>query len=123
MTDISAYDVPTGLLINGQWRDASDGSTYDVENPATGERLATLASATSEDAVAALDAAASAQDEWSRTAPRERSEILRKAFELVTERKDTFATLMTLEMGKPLAESYGEVTYGAEYLRWFAEEA
>ena len=116
-------DVPTGLLINGQWRDSSDGSTYDVENPATEEHLATLASATSEDAVAALDAAASAQDEWARTSPRERSEILRRAFELVTERKDTFATLMTLEMGKPLAESYGEVTYGAEYLRWFAEEA
>ncbi|MGO1464569.1 MAG: aldehyde dehydrogenase family protein, partial [Candidatus Corynebacterium faecigallinarum] len=65
-------DVPTGLLINGQWRDSSDGSTYDVENPATEEHLATLASATSEDADAAHDAAASAQDEWARTSPRER---------------------------------------------------
>lgn len=114
--------VPTGLLINGQWRDASDGATFDVENPATEEHLATLASATSEDAIAALDAASAVQAEWARTSPRSRSEILRKAFELVTERKDTFATLMTLEMGKPLAEAYGEVTYGAEYLRWFAEE-
>ncbi|MGO1682174.1 MAG: NAD-dependent succinate-semialdehyde dehydrogenase [Corynebacterium variabile] len=127
MTDSSTIssilaNVPTGLLINGEWRDSSDGATFDVENPATEEHLATLASATSEDALAALDAAAAVQDEWARTSPRSRSEILRKAFELVTERKDTFATLMTLEMGKPLAEAYGEVTYGAEYLRWFAEE-
>ena len=115
--------VPTGLLINGQWRDAASGETFDVENPATGEVLATLASANSEDAVAALDAACAVQDEWARTTPRERSNILRRAFELVTERKDEFAALMTLEMGKPLAEAYGEVTYGAEYLRWFSEEA
>ncbi|HFG8934195.1 TPA: NAD-dependent succinate-semialdehyde dehydrogenase [Corynebacterium striatum] len=115
--------VPTGLLINGQWRDAESGETFDVENPATGEVLATLASANSEDAVAALDAACAVQDEWARTTPRERSNILRRAFELVTERKDEFAALMTLEMGKPLAEAYGEVTYGAEYLRWFSEEA
>ena len=115
--------VPTGLLINGQWRDAASGETFDVENPATGEVLATLASSNSEDAVAALDAACAVQDEWARTTPRERSNILRRAFELVTERKDEFAALMTLEMGKPLAEAYGEVTYGAEYLRWFSEEA
>ena len=119
MTDTASIlaQVPTGLLINGEWRDSSDGATFDVENPATEEHLATLASATSEDALAALDAASAVQDEWARTSPRSRSEILRKAFELVTERKDTFATLMTLEMGKPLAD-----TYGAEYLRWFAEE-
>ncbi|AGP30424.1 NAD-dependent succinate-semialdehyde dehydrogenase [Corynebacterium terpenotabidum] len=124
MTDITALlaSVPTGLLINGEWRDSSDGATFDVENPATEETLATLASATSEDALAALDAAAAVQDEWARTSPRSRSEILRRAFELVTERREAFATLMTLEMGKPLAEAYGEVTYGAEYLRWFAEE-
>lgn len=114
--------VPTGLLINGQWRDAASGETFNVENPATGEVLATLASGNSEDAVAALDAACAVQDEWARTTPRERSNILRRAFELVTERKDEFAALMTLEMGKPLAEAYGEVTYGAEYLRWFSEE-
>ena len=115
--------VPTGLLINGEWRDAASGETFEVENPATGETLATLASAGSDDAMAALDAACAVKDEWARTSPRERSNILRRAFELVTERKDEFAALMTLEMGKPLAEAYGEVTYGAEYLRWFSEEA
>ena len=115
--------VPTGLLINGEWRDAASGETFEVENPATGEALATLASAGSDDAMAALDAACAVKDEWARTSPRERSNILRRAFELVTERKDEFAALMTLEMGKPLAEAYGEVTYGAEYLRWFSEEA
>ncbi|AOY73092.1 NAD-dependent succinate-semialdehyde dehydrogenase [Arthrobacter sp. TES] len=115
--------VPTGLLIGGQWRDSSDGGTFDVHDPATGEVLATLASATSEDAVSALDAADAAQPFWAATAPRVRSEILRRAFELVTVRADEFALLMTLEMGKPLAEARGEVTYGAEFLRWFAEEA
>ena len=115
--------VPTGLLINGQWRDASDGGTFDVHDPATEKLLATLASATSADALAALDAADAAQGSWARTAPRERAEILRRAFDLVTERAEDFALLMTLEMGKPLAESRGEVTYGAEFLRWFSEES
>lgn len=115
--------VPTGLLIDGQWRDSSDGNTFTVENPATGEELATMASATSEDAMAALDAACAVQDSWGRTPPRERADILRRAFDLVHERADEFATLMTLEMGKPLSEAYGEVTYGAEFLRWFSEEA
>src|SRR6476659_4411664 len=115
--------VPTGLLIGGQWREASDGGTFDVHDPATGSVLATLASATSDDAVAALDAADAAQSSWARTAPRERAEILRRAFDLVTERAEDFALLMTLEMGKPLAEARGEVTYGAEFLRWFSEDA
>lgn len=115
--------VPTQLLIGGEWRDSTPGETFDVENPATGEKLATLASANSEDATAALDAACAVQDEWARTTPRERAEILRRAFELVQERADDFAALMTLEMGKPFAESKGEVTYGAEFLRWFSEEA
>lgn len=114
--------VPTGLLINGEWRDASDGGTFDVHDPATGEVLVTLASATGADAVAALDAADAAQAAWARTAPRARADILRRAFDLVTERADDFALLMTLEMGKPLAEARGEVTYGAEFLRWFSEE-
>ncbi|MDJ0459848.1 NAD-dependent succinate-semialdehyde dehydrogenase [Arthrobacter sp. NQ7] len=114
--------VPTGLLINGDWVEASDGGTFDVHDPATGQVLAILASATSDDAIAALDAADAAQDSWARTAPRTRSEILRRAFDLVTERAEDFALLMTLEMGKPLAEARGEVTYGAEFLRWFAEE-
>ncbi|MBT2549332.1 NAD-dependent succinate-semialdehyde dehydrogenase [Arthrobacter sp. ISL-65] len=115
--------VPTGLLINGEWRAASGGGTFDVEDPATGKVLATLASATSEDALAALDAADAVQAAWARTAPRERAEILRRAFELVTERAEDFALLMTLEMGKPLAEARGEVAYAAEFLRWFSEEA
>ncbi|MGB9034776.1 NAD-dependent succinate-semialdehyde dehydrogenase [Arthrobacter sp. UCD-GKA] len=114
--------VPTGLLINGEWREASDGGTFDVVDPATGEKLATLASATSEDAMAALDAADAVQKTWALTAPRERAEILRRAFDLVTARAEDFALLMSLEMGKPLAEARGEVTYGAEFLRWFSEE-
>ena len=114
--------VPTGVLIGGLWRDASDGGTFDVHDPATGEIIATLASATSADAVAALDAADNAQASWALTSPRMRAEILRKAFDLVTERAEDFALLMTLEMGKPLAEARGEVTYGAEFLRWFSEE-
>ncbi|WP_026819271.1 NAD-dependent succinate-semialdehyde dehydrogenase [Arthrobacter castelli] len=115
--------VPTGLLIDGQWRDASGGQTLDVEDPSTGETLLSIANATKEDGAAAMDAAAAAQDSWAATPARERGEILRRAFEAVTARIDDFALLMTLEMGKPLAESRGEVTYGAEFLRWFSEEA
>lgn len=115
--------VPTGLLIGDSWREASDGGTFTVENPATGETIATLASATSEDALAALDAACEVQATWARTSARERSEILRRAFDLINERSEEFATLMTLEMGKPIAEARGEVTYGNEFLRWFSEEA
>ncbi|MFC3298618.1 NAD-dependent succinate-semialdehyde dehydrogenase [Arthrobacter agilis] len=115
--------VPTGLLIGGDWRPSSSGATFDVEDPATGSTLLTLADATPEDGMAALDAAVAAQADWARTAPRERGEILRRAFDLVIARADEFALLMTLEMGKPLAEARGEVTYGAEFLRWFSEEA
>ncbi len=114
--------LPTGILVGGQWRAASDGSTFDVLDPSTGEVLATIADATAEDGAAALDAAAAAQRSWARTAPRDRAEILRRAFETVTARADDFALLMTLEMGKPLAEARGEVAYGAEFLRWFSEE-
>ena len=115
--------VPTGLLINGQWRPAGSGKTFDVEDPATGKVLLSISDAGAEDGAAALDAAAAAQAAWARTAPRERGEILRRAFEMVTERAEDFALLMTLEMGKPLAEARAEVTYGAEFLRWFSEEA
>ena len=115
--------VPTGLLIDGLWRPAASGNTFDVEDPATGKVLLSISDAGAEDGAAALDAAAAAQADWARTAPRERGEILRRAFELVTERAEDFALLMTLEMGKPLAEARGEVTYGAEFLRWFSEEA
>ncbi|PYD00178.1 NAD-dependent succinate-semialdehyde dehydrogenase [Microbacterium esteraromaticum] len=115
--------VPTGLLIGGEWRDASSGNTFEVHDPSTGEVLARVADATPEDGMAALDAAAAAQAAWAATAPRERGEILRRAFELVTARAEDFALVMTLEMGKPLAESRAEVAYGAEFLRWFSEEA
>jgi succinate-semialdehyde dehydrogenase/glutarate-semialdehyde dehydrogenase len=113
--------VPTGLFIGGQWRQTE--KTIDVFDPSTGAVLASIADASAADATAALDAAVAAQDEWAATAPRTRSNILRKAFDLMQERRDDFALLMTLEMGKPLAESNGEVTYGGEFLRWFSEEA
>ena len=115
--------VPTQLFIGGEWRDSSDGAPFDVETPATGEVIAKVASATSDDAGAAMDAAAGAQREWAATAPRVRSDILRRAYDLVVEHVDDLALLMSLEMGKPVAEARGEVTYGAEFLRWFSEEA
>ncbi|GAT88376.1 acyl-CoA reductase-like NAD-dependent aldehyde dehydrogenase [Paenarthrobacter nicotinovorans] len=112
--------VPTGLLINGEWRPAASGKTFDVEDPATGKVLLSVADAGAEDGKAALDAAAEAQESWAKVPARERGEILRRAFELVTERAEGFALLMTMEMGKPLAEARGEVSYGAEFLRWLA---
>ena len=115
--------VPTGLLIGGQWRDASGGKTLAVDDPATGEILTHVADASVADGKAALDAAVAAQADWARTAPRDRAELLRAAYEKITERADEFAMLMTLEMGKTLAESRGEVAYGAEFFRWFSEEA
>ena len=115
--------VPTQLYINGQWVDGSTGNTIDVLDPATGEVLAKIADASVEDGKAAMDAAAAVQEEWAKTPARVRGELLRKAFERVQELKDDFALLMTLEMGKPLAEAVGEVNYGSEFLRWFSEEA
>jgi succinate-semialdehyde dehydrogenase/glutarate-semialdehyde dehydrogenase len=113
--------VPTGLWIGGEERAAA--STFDVLNPATDEVLISIADATPADGIAALDAAAGVQKEWAATAPRERGEILRAVFEAITARAEEFATLMTLEMGKVLPESMGEVKYGSEFFRWFAEEA
>ncbi|WP_426518001.1 NAD-dependent succinate-semialdehyde dehydrogenase [Diaminobutyricibacter sp. McL0618] len=115
--------VPTGLYIDGGWRQSASGRSFAVVDPSTGEALAQVADATPEDGEAALDAAHRAQKGWAKTPPRVRAEILRRAFELVTARVDEFALTMTLEMGKPLAESRGEVAYGAEFLRWFSEEA
>jgi succinate-semialdehyde dehydrogenase/glutarate-semialdehyde dehydrogenase len=115
--------VSTGLWIDGANRPATGGRTFPVQDPSTGEILAEVADATPEDAVGALDTAVSAQKRWARTPPRERGEILRRAFELMTARADDLALLMTLEMGKPVAESRAEVTYAAEFLRWFSEEA
>ncbi|MEX1141001.1 MAG: NAD-dependent succinate-semialdehyde dehydrogenase [Thermoleophilaceae bacterium] len=115
--------VPKRLLIGGEWRDGDGGATLAVDDPATGEILCEVADASAADAAAALDAAAAAQERWAAHPPRARGEILQRAFERVTERRDELALLMTLEMGKPLAESRGEVAYAAEFLRWFAEEA
>jgi succinate-semialdehyde dehydrogenase / glutarate-semialdehyde dehydrogenase len=115
--------VPTGLYIGGEWRQASGGGTLAVEDPSTGEPLTEVADATPEDALAALAAAADAQAAWAATAPRERGEILRRAHELLLARVDELALVMTLEMGKPLGESRAEISYAAEFLRWFSEEA
>jgi succinate-semialdehyde dehydrogenase/glutarate-semialdehyde dehydrogenase len=124
MTQKALIDsVPTGLLIGGTWRPASGGERFDVHDPATGGTLTTCADGTPEDGLAALAAAHAAQADWAATPPRDRGEILRRAFETVTARADDFALLMTLEMGKTLAEARGEVTYGAEFFRWFSEEA
>jgi succinate-semialdehyde dehydrogenase / glutarate-semialdehyde dehydrogenase len=112
-----------GLFIGGQWRDAEEGKRFDVIDPADGSVLTDVADGSIDDARAALDAAVAAQPEWARTAPRDRGEILRAAFEAITARADDFAHLMSLEMGKTVTEAKGEVTYGAEFFRWFAEEA
>jgi succinate-semialdehyde dehydrogenase/glutarate-semialdehyde dehydrogenase len=114
--------VPKQLYIGGEWRDGSKG-TFSVEDPATGETLVDVADASEDDAKAALDAAAAAGPEWAAHPPRERGEILRRAFEAIIANADELALLMTLEMGKPLKESKAEVAYGAEFLRWFSEQA
>ena len=124
MTDPALLSaVPTGIWIGGAAREASNGGRFDVVNPATGDVLATVADATVADATVALTAAVAVQPSWAVTPPRERAEILRRAWEIIRERADDFADLITLEMGKPLAESHGEVAYGSDFLRWFAEEA
>ena len=113
--------VPKGLLIGGKW--ISTEKTVPVEDPSSGRVIAEVADASPADGIAALDAAVAAQADWAATDPRARGEILRRAFELLIERSEDVALLMTLEMGKPLAEARGEVTYGAEFFRWFSEEA
>lgn len=123
MSESTVSQVRNQLFIGGEWRDAEGGRTLDVHNPATEEVLAKVADASVADGEAALAAAAAAQSDWAKTAPRDRSEMLRRAYDLLVERTDYFAELMTLEMGKPLAEAKGEVAYGSEFFRWFAEEA
>jgi succinate-semialdehyde dehydrogenase / glutarate-semialdehyde dehydrogenase len=115
--------VPSQLLLGGKWVDGTSGRTLDVSDPATGLVLKTIADASVADAERAMDIAADTQESWAATAPRVRGEILRGAFDLLQERIEDFALLMTLEMGKPLAEARGEVAYGGEFLRWFSEEA
>jgi succinate-semialdehyde dehydrogenase/glutarate-semialdehyde dehydrogenase len=116
-------EVPTELYIAGRWRAASGGGTLSVEDPSTGESLVEVADAQVDDALAALSAAAEIQREWAATAPRERGEILRRAYEAIVAQTDELALLMTLEMGKALAESRAEIAYAAEFFRWFSEEA
>jgi succinate-semialdehyde dehydrogenase / glutarate-semialdehyde dehydrogenase len=115
--------VQRKLYIGGEWRDASGGGTLQVIDPATEEPLCEVADGTPEDAAAALDAAVATQAEWGGSAPNDRAGILWKAFELMMERADELALLMTLEMGKPVAESKGEIAYAADFFRWFSGEA
>src|SRR5437867_2177577 len=116
-------NVPTDLWIGGKWRKASDGGRFDVIDPATENAVASVASATVEDAQAAVDAAGAAFPAWAAKKPRERGEILRKSFELIMRDAERLAKLITIENGKALSDSRGEVAYAAEFFRWYAEEA
>ncbi len=116
-------DLLTGCYVGGEWRSSSDGSTIAVADPSTGKTLTDVANGTVADAALAVDAAAAAMTAWSATAPRVRGEVLRRAFELMTERLDLFARVMVLENGKALSDARAEVGYAAEFFRWYAEEA
>src|SRR5690242_1713510 len=125
---MAAYDnllanVPTDLYIGGKWRKASDNGRFDVIDPATENKIASVASATVDDAKAALDAAEAAFEGWAKKKPRERGEILRKAYDLTMRDQERLAKLITIENGKALSDSRGEVAYAAEFFRWYAEEA
>lgn len=117
------FNVPNGLFLGGSWREGSSGEKLSVFDAATGKTIAEVASATEEDAAEALDIAAKVQPEWGATAPRERSEILRKFYELIIEHTDELTVLQSLELGRAMPDSKGEVAYGAEYFRWFSERA
>jgi succinate-semialdehyde dehydrogenase / glutarate-semialdehyde dehydrogenase len=121
--DLLAKTGSRGLLIAGKWRESNTGARFQVHDPADESVITDVADGDTHDAMAALDAAVAVQADWAATAPRERGEILRRAFEAVIDQADDFAELISLEMGKTLAEARGEVTYGAEFLRWFSEEA
>ncbi len=123
MRNAPAIDAPTDLFIGGKFRPASDGGRFDVYDPASEEVIAQVADGTTADAIAAVDAAGDAFEGWAGRTPRERAEVLRKAFELFTARKEDFARLMTLENGKALLDSRAEAAYAAEFFRWYAEEA
>jgi succinate-semialdehyde dehydrogenase/glutarate-semialdehyde dehydrogenase len=116
-------DLPLGLFIGGKVVPASDGGRFDVFDPATGEVLTSVADGTVDDAISAVDAADAAAAEWAATPPRNRAEVLRRAFELMTSRADEVAHLMSLENGKALVDARGETAYAAEFFRWYAEEA
>ena len=116
-------NVPTDLWIGGKWRKASDDGRFDVFDPATENKIASVANATVDDAKAAVDAASGAFPAWSARKPRERAEVLRKSYELIMRDAERLAKLITLENGKALADSRAEVAYAAEFFRWYAEEA
>jgi len=118
-----AVSAPTQLLVGGLWVDSSDGMTFEVEDPATGEVIAVVADGSVEDGLAAVSAAYEALPGWSATPPRQRGEVLRRMFDLMTERTEELARLIVRENGKALPDARGEVTYAAEFFRWFAEEA
>ncbi|MEJ6019031.1 NAD-dependent succinate-semialdehyde dehydrogenase [Corynebacterium sp. H113] len=122
-TDEILRDVPTQLFIDGQFRDAEGGATFEVLNPATDTPIVSVASASESDAKAALDAACAVQDSWAATPPRERGETLRRTFQLILEHEEKLTYLQSLEMGRALPDSKAEVAYGAEFFRWFSEEA
>ena len=115
--------VPTGLFIGGKWVKGGGSADIKVEDPSTGKTLLEIANANAADGLAALTAADEAQAKWAKVAPRERAEILRRTFDFVRARSEEFAMVISLEMGKPIAEARGEVAYGNEFLRWFSEEA
>src|SRR5256886_5474027 len=123
MYDNLLANVPTDLWIGGKWKKSSDGARFDVLDPATEHKVASVASASVEDAHAAVDAAANAFPGWAARKPRERAEILRKSFELIMRDAERLAKLITIENGKALSDSRGEVAYAAEFFRWNAEEA
>jgi succinate-semialdehyde dehydrogenase / glutarate-semialdehyde dehydrogenase len=123
MYDNLLANVPTDLWIGGKWRKSSDGARFDVIDPATENKIASVASASVDDAKAAIDAAHGAFEGWAARKPRERAEILRRAFELIVRDAERFAKLITIENGKALSDSKGEVLYSAEFFRWNAEEA
>jgi succinate-semialdehyde dehydrogenase/glutarate-semialdehyde dehydrogenase len=115
--------VSKGVFIDGEWSEAASGARFNVVNPATEEVIATVADGGPDDALRAIEAAGRAQKEWAKTPPRQRSEILRRAYDLIMTRQDELALVMTTEMGKPFVEAKGEVAYAAEFFRWFSEEA
>ncbi|TVT50591.1 NAD-dependent succinate-semialdehyde dehydrogenase [Amycolatopsis rhizosphaerae] len=115
--------VPRQIFLAGQWRDSADGSRFPVQDPGNEQRLCEVSDAQDADIREAIDAAIGAQEAWAATAPRDRGEILRRAWQLMTDRTDDIARLMTLEMGKSLEESRAEAAYAAEFFRWFSEEA
>src|SRR6516165_4235446 len=123
MYDNLLANVPTDLWIGGKWRKSSDGGRFDVIDPATENKVASVASATVDDAMAALDAASGAFAAWAGKKPRERAEVLRKSYELIMRDAERLAKLITIENGKALSDSRGEVAYAAEFFRWYAEEA